>query len=282
MTTMHLPIAVAAVSAIAASGALAMPAIVQAHPRVPLPLAPPCSAGYQFPGGAMTILYPDAAAGTKTEFSLNLPSPNVDTAAVTRYPQGGDMNGSVTGKVTGNTVNLKVNRDGYSALTLTGSIAPDGRGHGTLPFGDGKQRWDSLESFDCLPEPAPDKVGPSPKPVGDNPAPPPGGQSSQGPNDLAPDQPVAVTDAIRLSFGPPTFTSITATVTNSSELKATCTYDASPSDTHRDFTVPPKGSTNLTFNGLSLGATYHAVVSCHDASGQQPQEIGHAETDVTF
>jgi hypothetical protein len=88
----------------------------------------------------MTILYPDAAAGTKTEFSLNLPSPNVDTAAVTRYPQGGDMNGSVTGKVTGNTVNLKVNRDGYSALTLTGSIAPDGRGHGTLPFGDGKTK----------------------------------------------------------------------------------------------------------------------------------------------
>ena len=130
--------------------------------------------------------------------------------------------------------------------------------------------------------PEPEKVGPAPKPVEDNPAPPSGGSSGQGPNPLAADQPAPVTDAIKLSFGPPAFTSITATVTNSSQLKATCTYDASPSSTHRDFTVPPNGSTDLTFNGLSLGATYHAVVSCHDASGKQPQEIGHAETDVTF
>jgi hypothetical protein len=279
----HLPATVAAATAIVATGALTMPAVAQAHPLVPVPLAGPCPGGYQFPAGPMTIMYPDAGAkGTQTEFSLNGPSPTVDTAAVTRYPQGGDMNGSVTGKVTGDLVTMTVNRDGYSSLQLTGTVAFDGRAHGTLPYGDAKQNWDSSEAFVCLPEPAPDKVGPAPKPVGDNPAPPPGGSSSQGPNPLASDQPAPVTDAIKLSFGQPTFTSITATVTNSSALKATCTYDASPSSTHRDFTVPANGSTDLTFNGLSLGTTYHAVVSCHDASGKQPQEIGHAETDVTF
>jgi hypothetical protein len=280
MTMTQLPATVAAATAIVATGALGMPAVAQAHPVVPLPLAEPCSAGYQFPGGPMTILYPDSAPGTKTEFSLNLPSPTVDTTAVTRYPQGGDMNGSVTGKVTGSLVTMTVTREGYSSFNLTGTIAFDGRAHGSFPYNDGKQKWDSSESFICLPEPAPDKVGPAPKPV-DAPA-PPGGSSGQGPNELAPDQPAPVTDAIKMSFGPPSFTSITATVTNSSALKATCTYDASPSSTHRDFTVPANGSTDLTFNGLSLGATYHAVVSCHDASGKQPQEIGHAETDVTF
>jgi hypothetical protein len=72
-------------------------------------------------------------------------------------------------------------------------------------------------------------------------------------------------------------------VTNSSELTAKCTYDATGlTKTHRDFTVPSKGSTPLTFNGLNTGTSYHVVVSCHDASGKQPQEIGHAEQDVTF
>jgi hypothetical protein len=92
-----------------------------------------------------------------------------------------------------------------------------------------------------------------------------------------------VTDAIALSFGPAGFGSITATVKNSSDLTAKCTYDASGlSNTHRDFTVSPKGQQTLTFNGFNTGSSYHVVVSCHDASGTQPQEIGHAEQDVTF
>jgi hypothetical protein len=99
--------------------------------------------------------------------------------------------------------------------------------------------------------------------------------------------PPPVTDAIRLSFGAPNITflgsSITATVKNSSGLTAKCTYDASGlANTHRDFTVGPQGSTDLTFSGLATGSTYHVVVSCHDASGKQTQEIGHQETDVTF
>jgi hypothetical protein len=94
--------------------------------------------------------------------------------------------------------------------------------------------------------------------------------------------PPPVTDAVRLSFAPPKVGSITATVTNSSTLTAQCTYDADPFGEHRDFTVPPKGKTNLTINGVNTGTTYHVVVSCHDADGKQPQEIGHAETDVKF
>jgi hypothetical protein len=97
-----------------------------------------------------------------------------------------------------------------------------------------------------------------------------------------------VTDAIGLSFGQPKITlippsaSITATVTNSSALPGKCTYDATPGNTHRDFTVPAKGSTPLTFSGLATGTNYHATVSCTDSSGKQTQPIGSASQDVTF
>jgi hypothetical protein len=85
-----------------------------------------------------------------------------------------------------------------------------------------------------------------------------------------------------LSFGPPRLGSITATISNSSALTAKCTYDSTPFNTHRDFTVNPNGSTNLNFSGFNTGTSYHVVVSCHDASGKQTQEIGHAETNVSF
>jgi hypothetical protein len=97
-----------------------------------------------------------------------------------------------------------------------------------------------------------------------------------------------VTDAISLSFGKPKITlippsaSITATVSNSSALPGKCTYDATPFDTHRDFNVPAHGSTPLTFTGLATGTTYHATVSCKDASGKQTQPIGSNSQDVTF
>jgi hypothetical protein len=92
-----------------------------------------------------------------------------------------------------------------------------------------------------------------------------------------------VTNAIKLSFGNPGFGSITATISNSSDLPGKCTYDATGlADTHRDFNVPAKGSTNLTFNGFNTGTTYHATVSCNDASGKQTQPIGSDSKDVKF
>ena len=91
-----------------------------------------------------------------------------------------------------------------------------------------------------------------------------------------------MTNAIQLSFGPPHLGSITATISNSSDLTAKCTYDSTPLNTHRDFTVNPHGSKDETFNGINTLTNYHVVVSCHDASGKQTQEIGHQETNVTF
>jgi hypothetical protein len=129
-------------------------------------------------------------------------------------------------------------------------------------------------------------------PAAPPPPPPPPAQPAQSPQPAQPAQPAPaaepapappVTNAIALSFGAPGLGSITATVTNSSGLTGKCTYDASGlAKTHRDFTVGPNASTNLTFNGLNTGASYHVVVSCHDASGKQTQEIGHAEQNVTF
>jgi hypothetical protein len=100
-----------------------------------------------------------------------------------------------------------------------------------------------------------------------------------------------VTDAITLSFGPvkhgtlfpPTLSSITATIKNSSDLTAKCTYDATPDfDSHRDFTVSPHGSTDLTFEGVETGSNYHATVTCHDASGMQKPPIGSDSKNPTF
>jgi hypothetical protein len=95
--------------------------------------------------------------------------------------------------------------------------------------------------------------------------------------------PKPVTDAISLSFGPPSFGNITATVSNSSDLNGKCTYDATGlTKTHQNFNVPAHGSTPLTFSGINTGTSYHAVVSCLDASGKQTQPIGSDSKDVRF
>ncbi|MGD1171141.1 hypothetical protein ACKUVQ_24135 [Mycobacterium seoulense] len=109
---------------------------------------------------------------------------------------------------------------------------------------------------------------------------PVGSDCSKTPNPHPPAAPV--TNAIQLKFGTPKFGSITATISNSSDLTAKCTYDSTPFNTHRDFTVNPHGSTDLTFGGINTNTNYHVVVSCHDASGKQTQEIGHQETNVAF
>lgn len=85
-----------------------------------------------------------------------------------------------------------------------------------------------------------------------------------------------------MSFGPPKIGSITATVSNSSDLKADCTYDATPFDTHRDFSVPAKGSTPLNFSGFNTLTTYHTVTECKADFNGAPTVIGHVEQDVTF
>ena len=178
----------------------------------------------------------------------------------------GGAGGTATGSIAGNAVDFIVDWLSGGGSHFRGAIGSDGFAHGTVTGSSVKDstgatefapgNWDSAQALTC----------PAAKPAE---APP-------------------VTNAIALSFSPPNLGSITATISNSSDLNAKCTYDASATNlplipkTHRDFTVGPKASTNLTFDGLNTGATYHAVVSCHDASGKQTQEIGHAEQDVTF
>ena len=155
-------------------------------------------------------------------------------------------------------------------------------------FGVGFDRIDQVESDKVAivlgePAAAPAPAAPPPFNAATVPVLPPPPHNAATVPALPPPPPALVTNAITLSFGPAHLGSITATVTNSSDLTAKCTYDASGiTKTHRDFTVGPHGSTDLTFNGVNTGTSYHVVVSCHDASGKQTQEIGHAETDVTF
>src|SRR3954453_8887994 len=98
MTVKQLPAALAAASAMAAIGALAMPAAAQGRPRLPLPLAPPCAA-YQFPGGLEDIKY-QAVTGNRT-FEIVNASTTVDTTSVSHYPNGGDLSEPVTGYILG-------------------------------------------------------------------------------------------------------------------------------------------------------------------------------------
>jgi hypothetical protein len=126
-------------------------------------------------------------------------------------------------------------------------------------------------------DPVPEKKAPDPVPEKKAPDPVP--------------QATPVTNAITLSFGavnpgsivPPSPASITATVRNSSDLPGHCTYDATGlADTHRDFDVAAHGSKDLTFTGIRTGTSYHAKVSCSDASNKQTQPIGTADSDVRF
>ncbi len=153
--------------------------------------------------------------------------------------------------------------------TYSGSIDSGGTASGVWSNNSGASgTWSMGPTFKCITH------APAAEPA------PPQQQAPQAPQEPA--EPALVTNAIQLSFGPPKLGSITATVSNSSDLTAQCTYTATPFDTRRDFTVGPKTNTSLKFDGFNTGTSYHVVVSCHDASGKQAQEIGHAETNVTF
>ena len=169
------------------------------------------------------------------------------------------------------------NRTENELASYRGAINPDGSASGTWnnQNNGASGSWTMGPTFRCTPN----KPAAAPEPVPDKPL-----RGVGKPREVTPDPgPVLnVQNAIKLSFGPPKAFSITATITNSSALKAQCTYDADPLDEHRDFTVEPKSSTDLTIEGVRTFSTYHVVVSCHDASGAQADEIGHAETDVVF
>jgi hypothetical protein len=182
MTQKQLPAAIAAMAAI---GALAMPAVAQAKPLAPLPLAPACAA-YQFPGGTVDINY--QAINGHTTFDTVNASTNVDTTGVTHYPDGGDTSGPVTGYIHGVGIHLEIGRDNYEPLVLDGLIGPDNRAHGTLKFRGDKQNWDSNSEFACVANPEPEKVGPSPNQVDNGNGGAVGGGAGSAPKQLAPEQ----------------------------------------------------------------------------------------------
>ena len=75
-------------AATAAIGLLISPAPAQALP--PVPLVPNDCASYQFPGGMVSLHYPNIG---QTEFDTIAGGTHVDTKGITKYPQGGDMPG---------------------------------------------------------------------------------------------------------------------------------------------------------------------------------------------
>lgn len=120
-----------AAAAAATIGLLVTPSSAQA--------APANCDGYQFPGGRVTIFYPNLNA--KTQFDTIAGGTHVDTQATTVYPQS-TMPGTVIGDINGNTIHLVVTRQGvqkeYPPLTLDGAVGPDDRGHGTYTFEQGR------------------------------------------------------------------------------------------------------------------------------------------------
>ena len=155
--------------------------------------------------------------------------------------------------------------------SYTGTIDPNGSASGGWHNDQGGSgTWTMGNTFKC--------VGRAPAAA----PPPAAGQQAPPPAEQAPPPPV--TDAITLSFTS-TATTITATVTNSSAKPGNCHYEATAPlipKTTRDFKVGKNSSTQLQFNGLAIGASYHVVVNCVDATASQQEPIGHVEQDVTF
>jgi hypothetical protein len=168
-------------AAAAAIGFLISPAPAQALP--PFPLAPADCAGYQFPGGRVSLHYP--VLNAQTEFDTIAGGTHVDTQATTKYPQS-SMPGTVIGDINGNNIHLKITRQGaqkeYPPLILDGAVGPDDRGHGTYTYEQGSGNWDSIEAMKCIPKP---KEEPKPEPVAAEPAPPAEEQKQLAPDNAA-------------------------------------------------------------------------------------------------
>lgn len=182
MSISHRRKLVGCAAAAAAIGLLISPAPAQAFP--PAPLAPPDCAGYQFPGGRVSLHYP--VLNAQTEFDTIAGGTHVDTRATTKYPQS-SMPGTVIGDINGSDIHLEVSRQGvsreYSPLILNGKVGPDNRGHGTYTFDGGSGNWDSIEALKCVPAPPPPPPAAKPEPVAaEQPAP----QGAPAPQQAAP------------------------------------------------------------------------------------------------
>jgi hypothetical protein len=104
----------------------------------------------------------------QAEFDTIAGGTHVDTKAVTVYPQGGDMPGTVIGDIKGDKIHLKITREGVSrtdpAMILDGQVGPDNRGHGTYTYKGGDPgSWDSIQELKCVPAAPPPQAQPEPE-----------------------------------------------------------------------------------------------------------------------
>lgn len=99
-----------------------------------------------------------------------------------------------------------------------------------------------------------------------------------------PEKKKAPTNAVTMSVAKSGFQA-NVTVSNSSDLAAQCTYDATEANglglaVHREFSLAPKGSTTLNFPAPIIGQSYNLVAACTaDFEGQSVQ-IGRATANA--
>lgn len=247
-------------AALCAVGGLASSPLTQAAP--PMPLSPPCEQWQH--NGNMPI---SQSNGQR----IDVPWQGTQVGGDLAYSYVGNQKqniGTPRGGVSGDKIDFTVNWQENITGHYTASINNDG--NVVLGVATDSQNhqadWHTDAKFTCA-------VSAAPPPA----APPPAAPAPAAPPAAAP-----VTNAITLTFGPPGIGSVTATVANSSDLTGKCHYHADPSNTNRDFTVDPHRSTDLTFTGINTGTTYHATVTCSDASGKQQQPIGTDTKSVKF
>ena len=251
-----------AAAALSVVGGLASSPLTQAAP--PMPLSPPCSQ-WQYKGN-MPITQTNGVR-------IDVPWGGTQVGGIANEFQGNEKRnvGSADGGVNGNNIDFTVNWTGNGGPGhYTASINNDGDVvlGVTTDSRNNRADWHTDARFTCAVAAAAPPAAPPPA----APAPPPVDTHAQA----------KVTNAITLTFGPPGFGKVTATVANSSDLTGKCHYHADPSNTNRDFTVNPHNSTDLTFTGFNTGTTYHATVTCTDASGKQQEPIGTSSSSVTF
>ena len=78
---------------------------------------------------------------------------------------------------------------------------------------------------------------------------------------------------------------INVTVSNSSDLAAQCTYDATEANglwppVHRDFSLAAKGSTTLTFPAPAIGQSWRLVSACNAPFDGQTVQIGRVQKNL--
>jgi hypothetical protein len=182
-----------------------------------MPLSPTCEQ-YQFIGDYSL----HQSNGFTVQFSSTGPGASGSATALDSSGKTA-LRGSVSGSITGTHVDFTIRWDQGPQGHYTGKVGADGFAHGSTNDESNpgsSATWDATVPLGC--------------------ANTPGAQVPVMTSTQAPPPPAPVENAIQLSFGPPQPGKIVATVANSSELTAKCTYDASGlTKTHRDFTIAP-------------------------------------------